>query len=219
MLLEIKNVSKTYVQAHHTIEALKDISFSVAANETVSIVGSSGSGKSTLLSLIAGLDQPTAGQIVIHDQDVTHFDENQWADFRAQHIGIVFQDFHLMAHLSALENVMLPLHIIKKPDAKGALALLDSLGLADRAHHLPSQLSGGERQRVAIARACVTRPSLLIADEPSGNLDTDTGEKVMDHLFSVVAQYDMTFMLVTHDKKLAGRCGRGIELSRGAIKT
>ncbi len=190
----------------------------VSEGETVAIVGQSGSGKSTLLSLLAGLDRPTRGQVRIAGQDIAALSEDELTAFRARHLSIVFQQFHLMSFLSALENVSLPLEIAAETGSLGqARRTLEAVGLAHRLEHLPSQLSGGEKQRVAIARAMVTRPKILLADEPSGNLDSETGAQVMETLFNQVRSSRMAMVLVTHNDELASRCDRKLRLVNGKL--
>ncbi len=215
-LVEIDQVYKSYQQGQTSISVLRGISFAVNKADTLAIVGQSGSGKSTLLSLLAGLDHPDQGSISIAHQDLKKLSQDELTQFRGQNIGIIFQQFHLMRSLTALENVMLPLEILKRQNPeKKALEALDLVGLSSRARHLPQQLSGGECQRVAIARAFVVEPSLLLADEPSGSLDTETGERVMQVLFDAVQTRKMTMILVTHDQQLAARCQRKINLVHG----
>ena len=213
-IVTVQGISKSFRQAESEISVLNDLSFEVEQGETLAIVGQSGSGKSTLLSLLAGLDQADKGVIAVNGQDMGKLNQAELSHFRGKNIGIIFQQFHLMKGLTALENVMLPLDIqgVKNSEAKAreALALV---GLDKRAHHLPEQLSGGEMQRVAIARACVVEPRILLADEPSGNLDTATGQKVMQQLFDAVSERGMTMILVTHDKELAKRCHRQLTLT------
>jgi len=216
MILDARELRKTFSQADIPIEVLKGASFAVAPGERVAIVGQSGSGKSTLLSLISGLDRPTSGTVTIEGRDLGKFDEEGLAEFRKTNIGIVFQQFHLVSHFTALENVSLPLEIRDESDAGSrAAAALDEVGLAARHHHFPHQLSGGECQRVAIARALIGRPRLLLADEPSGNLDTKTGEAIMDLLFRLARLHDMSLVLVTHNENLAALCDRRLELREG----
>jgi putative ABC transport system ATP-binding protein len=218
VILQAENICKEFRQAGAAIEILRGVSFSLAKGETLAVVGQSGSGKSTLLSLLAGLDRPTAGSIVIDGQALGNLDEAQLAVFRAQRIGIVFQQFHLMAHLDALENVSLPLEIRRDLQAREKAALLlEKVGLTHRRSHLPAQLSGGECQRVAIARALAIEPALLLADEPSGNLDTRTGLEVMGLLFELVAARHTTLILVTHNEGLAARCRRRATLELGRM--
>lgn len=212
-LVSVQSIAKSFRQAETEIAVLKDLSFDVNQGETLAIVGQSGSGKSTLLSLLAGLDNADKGAIVVNGQDMAKLNQAELSHFRGKNIGIIFQQFHLMKGLTALENVMLPLDIqgIKNAETKArdALALV---GLEKRSKHLPEQLSGGEMQRVAIARACVVEPRILLADEPSGNLDTATGQKVMQQLFDAVKERGMTMILVTHDRELASRCQRQLTL-------
>lgn len=217
-IIEIKNLSKSYREGPQPVSVLQELNLSVPQGETVAIVGQSGSGKSTLLSLMAGLDNPDTGTITIADQTLANLSETQLSKFRGKNIGIVFQQFHLMPSLTALENVALPLEILKQPGATHeASQALSWVGLQERQHHFPHQLSGGECQRVAIARAFVSNPSLLLADEPSGNLDDTTGRKVIDLLFNLVAQKNMTLILVTHNHELASRCHRMLRLANGQL--
>ncbi len=197
---------------------LDDVSFSIAAGETVAIAGASGAGKSTLLALLAGLDEPSAGSAWLAGIELSALDEDGRAEARAKHVGFVFQSFHLIPSLTAIENVMLPLELTGKSDARGtARAVLQQVGLGPRLGHYPRQLSGGEQQRVAIARAFVTRPAVLFADEPTGNLDTATGHRVIELLFDLNAANGTTLVLVTHDREIASRCNRLIELDAGRM--
>jgi putative ABC transport system ATP-binding protein len=197
---------------------LDDVSFTVGAGETVAVVGASGAGKSTLLALLAGLDEPSAGSVWLEGIELSALDEDGRAAARAQHVGFVFQSFHLVPSLTALENVMLPLELAGRRDARAAAqTVLTQVGLGPRLGHYPRQLSGGEQQRVAIARAFVTRPSVLFADEPTGNLDTATGHRVIELLFDLNAASGTTLVLVTHDREIAARCGRVIELDAGRM--
>ncbi|MES2662426.1 MAG: ABC transporter ATP-binding protein [Pseudomonadota bacterium] len=215
-IVEVNTISKKFKQAESDIVVLQNLSFNVKAGETLAVVGQSGSGKSTLLSLLAGLDEPDSGSVNIINQNLATFNQSQLSKFRGENIGIIFQQFHLMKGLTALENVMLPLDIIGTNDVeKKALDALKIVGLEHRSHHLPQQLSGGEMQRVAIARACVVQPRILLADEPSGNLDLVTGTQVMDQLFDAVSERGMTMILVTHDQALASRCHRQLILQTG----
>lgn len=219
-LVEVRQVSKQFQQGETVIPVLRDLSFGVEAGDTVAIVGQSGSGKSTLLSMLAGLDQPTLGTITVDGQDLSRLNQNELTRFRGRSIGIIFQQFHLMRSLTALENVLLPLDILGLPNAEErAMDALNLMGLGARAKHLPQQLSGGECQRVAIARAFVVEPRILLADEPSGNLDTATGDKVMNLLFDAVGQRGMTLILVTHDMQLASRCKKRLPLVQGQLQT
>jgi putative ABC transport system ATP-binding protein len=219
-LVEVRQVSKEFQQGETVIPVLRNLSFDVNSGETVAIVGQSGSGKSTLLSMLAGLDQPSQGSITVDGQDLGRLNQNELTRFRGRSIGIIFQQFHLMRSLTALENVLLPLDILGMPHAEErAMDALQLMGLGARAKHLPQQLSGGECQRVAIARAFVVEPHILLADEPSGNLDSVTGEKVMNLLFDAVAQRGMTLILVTHDMQLASRCKKRLSLVQGQLQT
>jgi putative ABC transport system ATP-binding protein len=203
---------------NQTVQILHDISFEVSAKQVLAIVGPSGSGKSTLLGLLAGLDRPTHGSIHIHGTNITTLAESPMAHFRRQHIGYVFQAFHLIPTLTALENVALPLELqgIATGEER-AKTLLQAVGLEQRFHHYPIQLSGGEQQRVALARAFISQPPLLFADEPTGNLDSATGNLVIDLLWQLHEQHDSTLILVTHDTVLAGRAQRILTLRDGAI--
>ena len=217
-MMNLVNVKKSYGQASSRVEVLKGINLKIQSGETLALVGKSGSGKSTLLSLMAGLDQVDSGEIWIQEKCINKLSEKELTLFRAQNIGIVFQQFHLVSTLTALENVLLPLNILKNPNAlEIATKLIDQVGLSHRSHHLPSELSGGESQRVAIARALSTSPAILFADEPSGNLDEETGVKVMDLLFEMVKQTKTTLILVTHDRDLAKKCSRIILLEHGSL--
>jgi putative ABC transport system ATP-binding protein len=217
-MMKVINLKKSFGAGTGRVDVLKGIDLSIEKGETLALIGKSGSGKSTLLSLMAGLDKADQGKILIDDNDIMSLNEKAITKFRAENMGIVFQQFHLVSTLSALENVLLPLELLKKENAKAAaLSLLEAVGLSHRAHHLPSELSGGESQRVAIARALSTRPAILFADEPSGNLDEETGVKVMDLLFKMVAETETTMVLVTHDPDLAKRCNRVIHLEHGSL--
>ena len=197
---------------------LDDVSLAVAAGETVAVVGASGAGKSTLLALLAGLDEPSAGSVWLEGVELSALDEDGRAEMRARHVGFVFQSFHLVPALTAHENVMLPLELAGRRDARAAArSVLEQVGLGPRLGHYPRQLSGGEQQRVAIARAFVTRPAVLFADEPTGNLDTATGARVIDLLFDLNAANGTTLVLVTHDRTIATRCNRLIELDAGKL--
>lgn len=220
MILQLSDLTKNYPSANGVkpISVFSGINLDITQGETVAILGQSGCGKSTLLSLIAGLDHPSSGYVKLKERDLGSLGESQLAKFRAQHIGIVFQQFHLMPHLTALENVSLPLELVRNPDAvKKAEKNLDELGLGDRKNHYPHQLSGGECQRVAIARALVVKPAILLADEPTGNLDERTGEQLADVLFDLVDSIKMTLLLVTHNRVLAARCTRQLVLRDGSL--
>jgi len=197
---------------------LQQVNLTVNAAEAVAIVGPSGSGKSTLLGILAGLDQPSSGQVDLLEQNLGELDEDQCARLRSGRVGFVFQSFQLLPGLTALENVMLPLELADVDDAAArAQQMLAEVGLADRADHQPLQLSGGEQQRVAIARAFVSRPTLLFADEPTGNLDADTGLRVIDLMFSLREQQEAALVLVTHDSVLAARCDRRMRMVSGQL--
>lgn len=218
MLLTASGVRKSFDSPSGEVEVLRGVDLAVAAGETVAILGESGSGKSTLLSLLAGLDVPTEGSIRIDGLDVESLDEARLAQLRARRIGIVFQQFHLMSGLSALENVSLPLELQRASDAEPrARAALEQVGLLDRAAHLPSRLSGGECQRVALARALVVEPALLLADEPSGSLDEKTGAAVNELMFDLVARRGTALVLVTHSERLSGACRRRLRLENGRL--
>jgi putative ABC transport system ATP-binding protein len=201
------------------VTVLTGAEFSLVAGATLAITGQSGSGKSTLIALLAGLDSPDRGRITINGADLTAMDEAGLTRFRAAHIGIVFQQFHLLPHLSAEENIRLPLDLLARPyDTEMIETLLENVGLAARRDHLPAQLSGGECQRVAIARALAVKPLLLLADEPTGNLDVATGREVAELLFDLVAQEQMTMLVVTHNQELAERCTHRLRLSQGVLR-
>ena len=220
MILQIKDLCKTFHTAANLepIDVLKNLNLEMETGETLAILGQSGSGKSTFLTLLAGLDSPTSGSIVLNGQDIQDLDEESLSKFRARNIGIIFQQFHLMSHLTALENVSLPLDLFKDPDAEyKAREALEQVGLGKRLTHFPHQMSGGECQRVAIARAMVVRPSILLADEPTGNLDSSTGAIVSDMIFDLVAQHGMTLLFVTHNEELAKRCARQQRLQDGCF--
>jgi len=191
----------------------------VKAGDTLAVTGQSGSGKSTLIALLAGLDKPDRGRIRINGADLTAMDEAGLTRFRAAHLGIVFQQFHLLPHLSAEENIRLPLELLGRPCERGEIeALLENVGLTARRTHLPAQLSGGECQRVAIARALAVKPLLLLADEPTGNLDVATGREIVDLLFHLAEQEQMTMLVVTHNRELAERCSRQLQLAQGLLQ-
>ena len=217
-VLEATRVGKQVSSPEGTLAILSDVSLAIGRGESVAIMGASGAGKSTLLALLAGLDEPTDGTVRLAGSDLTALDEDGRAAVRARHVGFVFQSFHLLPSLTALENVMLPLELAQRGDArKDALEVLERVGLAGRVGHYPRQLSGGEQQRVAIARAFVTRPDVLFADEPTGNLDAATGERIMELLFGLNAASGATLVLVTHDRALADRCHRVIQLDAGRV--
>jgi putative ABC transport system ATP-binding protein len=206
-VVSLKNLSKTFSQGEAAVKVFSELNLDVAAGETLAIVGPSGSGKSTLLSLIAGLDSPSQGDVVVLGKNLAVMSEKELAGLRRENIGIIFQQFNLFSHLSALENVALPLELADDKQAlKKAEAALGKVGLSHRLTHFPHQLSGGENQRVAIARALVVEPKLLLADEPSGSLDQKTGDQVMELLFQLVRDSGTTLVLVTHNNDLALQC-------------
>ena len=215
-MIEVQHVFKSVTDATGTLAILRDIDVTLGRGETVAIVGASGSGKSTLLSIIAGLDVPSSGTVRIDGEDLFARDEDQRAALRAQKLGFVFQSFQLLGNLTALENVMLPLELAGRRDARAAAtAMLQRVGLGERLGHYPKVLSGGEQQRVALARAFVVRPAVLLADEPTGSLDFATGEKVMALMFELNREQGTTLVLVTHDRAIAQRCDRRISIEAG----
>ena len=217
-LLSARNLTKAYRSGLHDLVVLKDVSLEVLPGETCAIVGPSGSGKTTLLGLSAGLDTATSGNVILAGQDLGTLDEDSRAQVRNQHVGFVFQNFQLLPTLTAIENVLLPLELRGgKVDESEGLRLLEQVGLRDRANHYPIQLSGGEQQRVAIARAFANRPSILFADEPTGNLDLATATQVIDLLFEMNREHGTTLLLVTHDQELAARCGTTLRLKGGRL--
>ncbi len=218
-VVEVSRLSRTVVSdGGAELHILDDVSFDIMAGEAVAIVGASGSGKSTLLGLLAGLDSPSGGTVRIRGQDLFALDEDGRAALRGACVGFVFQSFQLLPALTALENVMLPLELAGRRDARAeAEAWLGRVGLAGRLGHYPRQLSGGEQQRVAVARAFAPSPALVLADEPTGNLDVATGEAVIELMFSLNAESGTTLVLVTHDTALAARCGRSLRLSAGRL--
>jgi putative ABC transport system ATP-binding protein len=217
-VLAAKGIGKQVSSPEGRLAILADVSLEIRRGESVAVVGASGAGKSTLLALLAGLDEPTAGSVWLAGHELTALDEDGRAAVRARHVGFVFQSFHLVPSLTALENVMLPLELARRPDARSAARdVLGRVGLAERLGHYPRQLSGGEQQRVAIARAFVTNPDVLFADEPTGNLDAATGGRIMDLLFGLNGATHTTLVLVTHDRSLAERCHRVIRLDAGRV--
>ncbi len=217
-VLKAENITKEVTSPEGPLTIVRELSLEIAAGESVAIVGPSGAGKSTLLALLAGLDTPTSGRVLLAGEDLTALDEDGRARLRAERVGFVFQAFHLIPALTAIENVMLPLELAGRRDA-GALAAqtLERVGLGARTGHYPRQLSGGEQQRVALARAFVTRPTVLFADEPTGNLDSATGTRVCDLLFGMNRDLSTTVVLVTHDRALATRCGRVLHMDAGRL--
>ncbi|GAB3277386.1 ABC transporter ATP-binding protein [Parahaliea aestuarii] len=217
-MIRAENLQKTVPMGGRELEILKGINLEIKSGETVAVVGASGSGKSTLLGLLAGLDEPSTGRVVIGGTDLSALDEDGRAAFRAENVGFVFQSFQLLPALTALENVMLPLELKGQQDALSqAEHFLQRVELAQRLDHYPRQLSGGEQQRVAIARAFAARPEILFADEPTGNLDSRTGEHIIELLFQLNQEHGTTLVLVTHDLKLAERCQRRLQLEAGEL--
>ena len=216
--IEVVGLGKEVQSGDARLTILHEISFAVAPGEAVAIVGASGSGKSTLLGLLAGLDLPTAGSVRLAGQDLAALDEDARAELRGRLLGFVFQSFHLLPALTALENAMLPLELLGLPAARTtAAAMLGRVNLAHRLGHYPKHLSGGEQQRVALARAFAVRPKLLLADEPTGNLDAATGGEIIDLMFEMNREAGTTLVLVTHDEALAQRCGRVLRLAGGRL--
>ena len=217
-VLAAHNISKKVSSPEGSLTILSEVSFSIAPGESVAVVGPSGAGKSTLLALLAGLDLPTQGYVVLNGANLGELDEDGRARVRAESVGFVFQSFHLVPSLNALENVMLPLELAGHADAREASrAIIERVGLKERWSHYPAQLSGGEKQRVAIARAFATEPAVLFADEPTGNLDTRTGETIMELMFELNRKSSTTLVLVTHDNSLAARCDRVLSLDAGKL--
>src|SRR5690554_736140 len=219
-ILKITGLEKTYTSGNKQLTVLKDINFEVEKGQTFSIVGPSGSGKTTLLGLCAGLDEPNAGRVELCGEVLSGLNEDQRAQLRNKEVGFIFQNFQLLPTLTALENVSVPLELQGAKDAvKASMALLEKVGLANRFHHYPSQLSGGEQQRVALARAFANAPSILFADEPTGNLDEETGEKVIQLLFELNKEAGTTLVIITHDLDLANRTQQILRLKGGRILT
>ena len=218
MVLEAHGISKQVSSPEGHLTILSQVSFEISAGESVAVVGPSGAGKSTLLALLAGLDLPTEGHVVLNGNNLGELDEDGRARVRAESVGFVFQSFHLVPSLNALENVMLPLELAGAADARAAShAIIEQVGLQDRWRHYPAQLSGGEKQRVAIARAFATEPAVLFADEPTGNLDSRTGDYIMELMFELNRNSATNLVLVTHDLSLAQRCGRMLSLDAGLL--
>jgi len=216
--VEARHLGKQVSTREGVLTILDDINFSIDTGTPVAILGASGSGKTTLLGLLAGLDTPTHGEVIIDSRNLNDFDEDGRAQLRAELVGFVFQNFQLLYGLTALENVMLPLELAQAPHPrKTAEELLDRVGLGERIHHYPNQLSGGEQQRCAIARAFATRPSCLFADEPTGNLDSDTGKRIIDLLFELNSEQGTTLIMATHDENLSQLCKRRIHLDGGRL--
>lgn len=219
-ILSVKNLTKTFTSGNKQLTVLKNVTFSVEKGISCAIVGPSGSGKTTLLGLCAGLDKPTSGDVILNDQKISALKESELSAIRNEQIGFVFQSFQLIPTLTALENVMVPIELrgmAYKDVEKKAVDLLDKVGLKDRITHYPTQLSGGEQQRVGLARAFIHKPDVLFADEPTGNLDGDTGAQIEDLLFELNQDEGTTLIIVTHDRELAAKCNRIIELKSGVI--
>jgi putative ABC transport system ATP-binding protein len=218
VILRVRDLHKEFPQPGGALRVLRGVDLELARGDTLAILGESGSGKSTLLALLAGLDSPTSGSIEVAGRDLGSLDENRLAAFRARHLGIVFQQYHLLGGLTALENAALPLELVGDRAAPArARAALERVGLGERLDHFPHELSGGECQRVAIARALVGEPALILADEPSGSLDARTGDVVAELLFDLVAKQATTLVLVTHNEALAARCDRRLLLRDGVL--
>jgi len=219
-MIELTNLSRNFSMSHGEITVLNQLNLAVQSKERVAIIGPSGSGKSTLLLIMTGLESPSEGNVNIAGISLSNLNNDQRADLRREHIGIVFQSFHLIPSLTARENVALPLEISGlKNSRQQAMTMLDKVGLTDRGDHYPAQLSGGEQQRVAIARALVHGPELIVADEPTGNLDEKTGDFIMQLLFDLNRDTGATLLLVTHDHKLAARCDRTLRLEDGRLRS
>ena len=217
-ILSLQNVSKSYQSGGKLLTVLDRISFSLQEGASLAIVGPSGSGKTTLLGLCAGLDQPSSGSVELKQNHLEKMNEDQLASIRNRYVGFIFQNFQLLPTLTAIENVMVPLELRGQKNVRDiAMEYLDKVGLADRSHHYPTQLSGGEQQRVAIARAFSTRPAILFADEPTGNLDLETSERIVDLIFDLNREAGTTLVLVTHNNELAEKTQRIIHLKRGQI--
>lgn len=218
VFVETRHLGKQVLTREGTLTLLNDINFTIDAGTSVAILGASGSGKTTLLGLLAGLDTPTQGEVIIDNHNLNDFDEDGRAALRAEMVGFVFQNFQLLLGLTALENVMLPLELAQAPHPhKTAEELLNRVGLGERVHHYPNQLSGGEQQRCAIARAFSTRPRCLFADEPTGNLDSETGKRIIDLLFELNAEQGTTLIVATHDAQLSQLCEQRLRLDAGQL--
>ncbi len=217
-VLEVKNLSKTYGKGESRVEALKSVSFSVERGEFVAIIGASGSGKSTLMNQIGGIDKPTSGSVRIEDREITGMDEDELAIFRRRNIGMIYQFYNLIPTLTTEENIMLPWLLDgKKENRKKLSEILDTLGLKERASHLPGEMSGGQQQRVSIGRALINEPAFILADEPTGNLDSRMGAEIMDILKYSNQKFNQTILLITHDEKIALQADRIITMRDGEI--
>ena len=217
-ILEALKVSKTYSLGNRKLNVLSDVTLGVEPGEFLVITGSSGSGKTTLLTLLSGLDHPTSGRVIIDDMDITRATEEELAPLRNGSIGFVFQSFHLVPSMTALENIMFPAELLGDPDARHrALQLLESVRLEDRANNLPSQLSGGEKQRIALCRALINRPKLLFADEPTGNLDSENGKAILSQLIELKREHGATLVLVTHNREISKAADRILTIKDGQL--
>ena len=217
-LLEVKNISKTYGSGETAVEALKNVSFSVGKGEVLAIVGESGSGKSTLLNMIGALDSPTAGKVIIDGKDIMEMKDNAATIFRRRNIGFIFQAFNLIPELTVEQNIVFPLLLdYQKPDQKYLDEILKSLNLENRRKHLPSQLSGGQQQRVAIGRALITKPSIILADEPTGNLDSQNSNEVIALLKDAARRYEQTIIMITHNRVIAQSADRILQVKDGVV--
>lgn len=218
MNLKLQGLGKSFNQGTTSLQILSGLDLNLASGEVIAVVGESGSGKSTLLSLLAGFDQPSAGEIFWDGKAASSWDADQWASFRRRELGFVFQSYYLIPYLTALENVALPMRLLGQTEAESeAEKFLTTVGLSHRLHHLPSQLSGGESQRVGIARALIHKPRLLLADEPTGSLDSKTGGQILDALFDQLNSRKQTALIVTHSHEVAARCGRTYTLKAGKL--
>ncbi len=219
-MIEVQNLHKSFKTKQSSIEILKGLNFSIEKGKIVAITGHSGSGKSTLLGLLSGLDKPDNGKILYNQKDIFSMSFNEQNLFRAQNISLIFQNYYLIPHLTALENVVLPLQILKLSNPnEEAKSLLNEVGLGHRLDHYPGELSGGECQRVAIARGLITKPIVLLADEPTGSLDSETGDKVMSLYFDLVRKHNLTSIIVTHNEELAAKCDQELKLYQGVIQS
>jgi putative ABC transport system ATP-binding protein len=219
-MIKVENLQKSFKTKQSSLEILKGLNFEIAKGQIVAITGNSGSGKSTLLGLLSALDKPDSGKIFYDEKDIFSMSFKEQNLFRAQNISLIFQNYYLIPHLTALENVMLPLQILKlESPLDSAKSLLNEVGLSHRLDHYPGELSGGECQRVAIARGLITKPLVLLADEPTGSLDSETGEKVMKLYFNLVRKHNLTSVIVTHNEDLASNCDRELKLHQGVVSS